>query len=662
LNWKVPVVKEAEYFLAAKFTESGGKDLTTRSEIVFVSPEYPILLAEAEKSLQAAAELASLPPVLKISLASVEMMLEDARMRWDDFGQAPRDWSYVKKTLQEVKSFSQLLAQKKDPFATQRGVFLKGYRSELDETLQPYAIYIPKSYNPAKSYPLLVSLHGATSNHRLNIRRVFGLGNRMGESDYEAVRNTVEFPEVDFIVVSPYGRGEIAGYNGIGENDVLRVMEDVKKAYHIDPDRVYLTGLSMGGGGTWHLGLRYPDLWAAIVPVCAIADVGYFGQRGTLDPSDRQLFDLTSAIPIAENACNMSVFIYHGDVDSAVDVLHSRKMAEAYEKLNWLGKRVQYFELPGVHHFAWDFSYRQGNIFKILAPIKRNPYPEHVVFSTFSPRYNKSHWLRIDRIEKGLQLARIEGTWKGNRFEIKTENVAAFSLLLGDKMVTPRQKIEVVANGISLVTGAAPEKTVSFLKSAEGKFAFHKLDAPLEGPPDHFEGGFRGRTLAQASAHVYVYGTGGGEAMTKASREMAEQMANWGSGVKVRWPVLADTEVSEEILKKNSLVLFGSTASNRILEQIKEKMPIKETGSGYSAGSFSLEQKDASYRLVAPSPLAPGRYVLIFGAMTAEGLLRLKPYAGGGWTPSKVADYLVLDGTGAVKKSGLFADKWEIAD
>jgi len=132
--------------------------------------------------------------------------------------------------------------------------------------------------------------------------------------------------------------------------------------------------------------------------------------------------------------------------------------------------------------------------------------------------------------------------------------------------------------------------------------------------------------------------------------------------VKVRWPVLADTEVSEEILKKNSLVLFGSTASNRILEQIKEKMPIKETGSGYSAGSFSLEQKDASYRLVAPSPLAPGRYVLIFGAMTAEGLLRLKPYAGGGWTPSKVADYLVLDGTGAVKKSGLFADKWEIAD
>jgi hypothetical protein len=240
--------------------------------------------------------------------------------------------------------------------------------------------------------------------------------------------------------------------------------------------------------------------------------------------------------------------------------------------------------------------------------------------------------------------------------------VAAFSLLLGEKMSTPGQRVEVVANGVTLATSALAEKTLSFQKSAEGKFALQRLEAPLAGPPDHFEGGFRGRTLAQAAAHAYIYGTGGGEAMTKTGREMAEQMANWGPGVKVSWQVLADTEVSEEILKTKSLVLFGSTSNNRILERIKTQIPIRETDNGYAAGAFSLEQKDASFRLVVPNPLAPGRYVLIFGAMTPEGLLRLKPYAGGGWTPSKVADYLMLDGTGAVKKSGLFADTWEIAD
>ena len=122
------------------------------------------------------------------------------------------------------------------------------------------------------------------------LRRVFGQGNRMGESDYEAVRNRVPLPDVGFLVVAPYGRGEIAGYNGVGENDVLRVLRDVRTAYNVDPDRIYLTGLSMGGGGTWHIGLRYPDLFAAIVPVCAVADVSLFPGRST--ESDRQLFDV----------------------------------------------------------------------------------------------------------------------------------------------------------------------------------------------------------------------------------------------------------------------------------------------------------------------------------------------------------------------------------
>ena len=84
-------------------------------------------------------------------------------------------------------------------------------------------------------------------------------------------------------MLTPYGRGEVAGYNGLAEQDVLRAMDDVKRAYNVDEDRVYLTGLSMGGGGTWHLGLRYPDLFAAIAPVCAVGDLSLMafarGQR-----------------------------------------------------------------------------------------------------------------------------------------------------------------------------------------------------------------------------------------------------------------------------------------------------------------------------------------------------------------------------------------------
>ena len=73
-------------------------------------------------------------------------------------------------------------------------------------------------------------------------------------------------------MLTPYGRGESAGYYGIAEADVLRAMDHVQRAYHVDEDRVHLTGLSMGGGGTWHIGLRYPDRFASISPVCGVAD------------------------------------------------------------------------------------------------------------------------------------------------------------------------------------------------------------------------------------------------------------------------------------------------------------------------------------------------------------------------------------------------------
>src|SRR5437867_8794126 len=372
LDWTVPETRQGSYFLAAKFLDADGKWLATRSEVVFLTPEYPRLLAEAER---VAIDKASLPPLLKeVSLPSVEMLVEDAKMRWYDFGRAPRDWEYVKRQLTTARDYAQKLARGEDPYRDQAGLLVKAYRSALDDTLQPYALYVPKSYDPKKVSPPLVSLHGATSNHLLNRRRVFGLGNRPGESDYEAIRNEdVAFPEVDFIVLSPYGRGEVAGYNGIAEADVLRAMDDVERAYNVDRDRVYLTGLSMGGGGTWHLGLRYPDRFAAIAPVCALGDLSLFlpiSQGASAD--DRALMDLTGPTAIAENASNQQVFIFHGNDDPAVNVEHSRRMVARYRELGWLDKSVHYFELPGVHHFAWDFAYREASLFARLAPIRRN--------------------------------------------------------------------------------------------------------------------------------------------------------------------------------------------------------------------------------------------------------------------------------------------------
>ena len=168
-------------------------------------------------------------------------------------------------------------------------MMVKAYRAEWDGTLQPYALYVPRDYKPGRpgGWPLIVALHGALSDHRHNLRRVFGLDNRPRENDAEASRNELPLPDVPALVVSPFGRGELMGYDGLGGDDVMRVIADVRRAYDVDPERISLTGLSMGGGGTWQIGLRHPELFAALAPVCAVADY-----RRMVTPADAALYDL----------------------------------------------------------------------------------------------------------------------------------------------------------------------------------------------------------------------------------------------------------------------------------------------------------------------------------------------------------------------------------
>src|SRR4051794_39690282 len=105
----------------------------------------------------------------------------------------------------------------------QTGPQVLTFFSDVDDTDQPYALYLPNDFNPAKKYPLIVSLHGAGSNHRLNLRRVFGKSNLAGETDTEATRYFPKFREVEYIVASPLARGTM-GYQGIAEKDVYDVL------------------------------------------------------------------------------------------------------------------------------------------------------------------------------------------------------------------------------------------------------------------------------------------------------------------------------------------------------------------------------------------------------------------------------------------------------
>jgi pimeloyl-ACP methyl ester carboxylesterase len=183
-----------------------------------------------------------------------------------------------------------------------------------------------------------VSLHEEESNHVVNLKRVFGVPPRYGESGLQALSTLPMLREVDYLVVCPFGRGTM-GYQGIAEQDVYDVLADVKSRYSVDEDRVYLTGSSMGGGGALWLALTRPDVWAAVAPVCA--DVF----PGTAD--------------LAPNALNLPVRLFHGDSDPFVRV---------DPRANGSGGCSRWIARWSISNFGrtpqWqDFAYKNGSIF-----------------------------------------------------------------------------------------------------------------------------------------------------------------------------------------------------------------------------------------------------------------------------------------------------------
>ena len=277
------------------------------------------------------------------------------------------------------------------------------YRSAVDQTEQPYALYVPKSYDPARRYPLIVSLHEEESNHVVNLKRVFGVPPRYGESGLQALSTLPMLREVDYLVVCPFGRGTM-GYQGIAEQDVYDVLADVKSRYSVDEDRVYLTGASMGGGGALWLALTRPDVWAAVAPVCA--DVF----PGTAD--------------LAPNALNLPVRLFHGDSDPFVRVDSSRQWQR---RLLSLDSPVEYIEFPGVRHNAWDFAYKNGSIFEWFAKYRRNANPDRVRLVTRDLHYSAAYWVRIDAIAPGV-LASVDAVRTAGGVRVQTQDVDAFTL------------------------------------------------------------------------------------------------------------------------------------------------------------------------------------------------------------------------------------------
>ena len=223
---------------------------------------------------------------------------------------------------QEIATANEIVAAAKagkDPFAGRTGDFKRHYVLKSAAEIMPYRLYIPANYDGRRAFPLIVALHGLGGTEDSMFGKTYGM-----------------LPEAEkrgYILVAPLGYRVDGGYGRVtggvrraqlSEDDVLEVLARVRKAYRIDDDRIYLMGHSLGGIGTWTLGAKHPEIWAALGPIA-----------GTASPKT------------VEAMRRIPEIVVHGDADTVVPVDGSRNMVAEMRKLD---VDVKYIEVPGGSH------------------------------------------------------------------------------------------------------------------------------------------------------------------------------------------------------------------------------------------------------------------------------------------------------------------------
>lgn len=516
----------------------------------------------------------------------------------------------------------------------QSGPQVLTFHSVADDTEQPYALYLPANFQDDKVYPLVIMLHGAGSNHRLALRRVFGRSNAEGETDVEASRYFPKWDDVDYIVAAPFARGT-AGYQGIVEQDVYAVLADVKERFQVDNDRIFLTGLSMGGGGALWLGLTRPDIWAAIAPVCPAPPTGTTDLLG--------------------NAQNLPVHFFHGDADPVVPIAGTRTMVEEMQRRGILVLSEEY---EGVKHDSWVNAYAGGRIFEWFSQHKRNPFPEQVSFATHSLTHHRAYWVELNQLVPG-SLASIEASIQsGQRISVTTDSVLEFTLhLKGHPGVNTEQPLDISIDGRSL--RLLPNSEMSFYKDGNtwrvGSLVRAGGIIKRPGQSGPVFAGFSDR-------HVYVYGTADNPsgAELERRRQQAYEAANWSAyrgeflGRMMFFPrILADKEVRASDLASSNLILFGVKETNSVIQQIESLLPMH------------LDPADQDHGLVYIYPHNE-RYVVVNSGQPWWGGRRPPGFNFIGEVHQKLTgfkDFIIYNGNSdEVLVEGYFDTRWQLAD
>jgi dienelactone hydrolase len=526
--------------------------------------------------------------------------------------------------------------------------------STLDGSVQYYGLRParPRPGNP-RAPALFLSLHGAS---------------------VEAIGQARSYSSKTWgHVVAPTNRRPFGfDWEDWGRLDAIEVLELAQTTLRTDPLRTYLTGHSMGGHGTWHLGVTFPDRFAVIAP--SAGWISFWSYTGAArfegqNEIERILTRATSpsdTLALAGNTHSQGVYVLHGDADDNVPVEQARQMKA---ELGATHPDFHYHEQPGAGHW-WDASKEPGSacvdwppIFDLFARRSLPPEILHVRFTTASPGVSaECHWVRVEAQQRDLDFSTVDLRLEPGlrRIAGTTANVRRLSLDLS--RIEPAEVVNLDLDGRELEV-PWPDSSSRLVLGRDDDGSW-RADSPappaLKGP--HRYGPFKN---AFRNHMCFVVGTQGTDeenawALAKAVFD-AETWWVRGNGAV---DIYTDQQL-DQITRDRAIVLYGNADTNAAWEPLLGSSPIQVRRGEVTLGERRLEGDDLLCLFVQPRPGSHFALVAAFAGTGLPGMRladRLPVFVSGIAYP----DVLVLDtsmlerGVDGVRAAGFLGEDWSL--
>lgn len=449
-----------------------------------------------------------------------------------------------------------------------------------------------------------------------------------------------------------------------GRTDAMEVLAEAKKVFKTNPEQTYLTGHSMGGHGTWHLGVTFPDRFAAIAPCASYPDILGYG-RPPMDgmfgnnPHYRMYQRGASGgrtLGLKRNFLQSGVYILHGDDDTVVPVSNAREMRKTLAEFH---PNFVYYEYPGGSHWYGDHSVDWHPIFSYFEwqTIPLNKDVKHLEFHTASPAINAdNYWITINQQEKLWDFSSVNFDVKNDTISGTTSNVNSLTFKLSTLELNNNPVIIIDEQTVRVNT-----KSELTLKKESGQWKVAPISAAEKNPQRY--GGFKNAFDNRA---VLVYATGGSreenEWYQNKARFDAETFLYRANG---SFEIVSDKEFLAGNFADRNIVLYGNATNNKAWSVVLKNCPVVVSKTGIEFGGRRFEGDNFGTCFVYPRSDSETAGV---GVVAGTGIKGMKATFGNDYISgvNGYPDLLIFNadfsniGLGAIQVSGFFGNDWSI--